>query len=134
MFASVLCVLMLIIFWKLKKKCLFFVAEHILEFMCFQKQSPKAVRNRCSAKILCKSLALVKLLHAYSSTKYKLLLKYFIKKNIWKNTSNSSCLLLVFLKIVIKKFFCFLWPCSKELAVTSKCCYEKNSLVETTLK
>ena len=38
-------------------------------------------------KTLWKSLALVKLLYAYSSTKDKLLLKYFIRKAILKNTS-----------------------------------------------
>ena len=92
--------------------------------MCFQKQPPKAVQNRCSAKTLWKSLVLVKLLYAYNSTKDKLLLKYFIKK-IFGRTP---------LKIVIKTFFCFLWLCFKELAVTLKCCYERNSLVETTLK
>ena len=61
-------------------------------------------------KTLWNSLGVVKLLCIYSSTKDKLLLKYFIRKIIWKNTSNSSCLFLVFLNIVIRTFFCFLCP------------------------
>ena len=81
-------------------------------------------RNRRSAKILWKSLALVKLVCVYNSTKGKFFLKYFMRKIIWKNTSNSSCLLLIFLNIVIRTFLCFLWLCSKELAVTLKCYYE----------
>ena len=61
-------------------------------------------------KTLWNSLGVVKLLYIYSSTKDKLLLEYFIRKIIWKNTSNSSCLFLVFLNIVIRTFFCFLCP------------------------
>ena len=50
---------------------------------------------------------LVKLLYAYSSTKNKLPLKYFIRKSIEKNTCNSWWLLLVFLKnfVVTLKYY-----------------------------
>ena len=113
----------------------------MFEFMCFRSSNQKLFykignlwyRNRCSGKTLQKILALAKLLYSYSSAKDKLLCKYFTRKIICKNTSNSSCLLLVILNAVIRTLFCFSRLCSKELAVTLKCYYEKNSLVETTL-
>ena len=115
-------------------------------YICLNSCVTEAASENCStrqiildSKIdvlqkLWKSLALVKLVHAYNSTKDKLLLKYFIRKIIWKNTSNSSRLLLVFLNLVIRTLFCFWWLCSKEIVVTLKCYYEKDSLVENTLK
>ena len=131
MFGGVLCLIVLITFWNLKKNCLFYILIHMFGFMCFRSSHQQLFyeidnRKRYSAKPLWKSLTLIKLLYAYSSTKDKLLLKYFIRKIIWKNTSNSSFLLVVFLNIVIRRYFCFLWLCSKELAVTLKCYSEKK--------
>ena len=48
--------------------------------------------------------------------------------------ANFSCLLFVFLNIVKRTFSYFLWLYSKKLTLTVKYYYEKNSLVETTLK
>ena len=39
-----------------------------------------------------------------------------------------------FLSIVVRTFIRFWWLFSKELAVTLKCCYEKNNLAEAMLK
>ena len=72
----------------------FYVCDTYVWIHVFQNHPPKAVlRNRYSSiskKIFCKSLwksSLVKLMFAYCSTKDKLLLKYFIRKTIWKKTS-----------------------------------------------
>ena len=75
---------------------------HMSELTCFRSshQTPFYeidtlwYRNRRSAK-LCER---VQFCYAYSSTKGKLLLKYFIRKIIWKYTSNSWWLLLILLK------------------------------------
>ena len=68
-------------------------------------------RNRCSAKLRERA----QFYYAYSSTKDKLHLKYFITKIIWKYTSNSWWLLLIFLKKSLHS-------------------EKKDRLVETTLK
>ena len=76
----------------------------MFEFTCFRSIHEKLIhqnvfdietdvlRNSVSSSVL------VKLLYAYSSTKDKHYLKYFIRKIIKKNTCNSWWLLLVFLK------------------------------------
>ena len=56
--------------------------------------------------------------YTYNSTKDKLLLKYFMRKIIWKETSGSWWLLLIFLKNSLHE----------------NTIMKKDSLLETTLK
>ena len=107
MFGSFLWLLMFIIFLKNRKKLFLLRIWCICLNSCVFRSSHQTLSweidnlwywHRCSAKTLWKSLALVKLLYVYSSTKDKLF-KYFIKKIVWKNTSNFSCLLFAFLNI-----------------------------------
>ena len=77
-------------------------------FMCFRSNHEKLLYQMLFdiktdvLQISVKSSVLVKLLYTYSSTKDKLCLKYFTRKIIWKNTSNSWWLLLVFLKNLLQ--------------------------------
>ena len=82
---------MLIIFQILKKLCLIYASD-----TCLNSRDSEAASKNCSKKkkILCdieidhlQISILVKLLYTYSSTKDKLILKYFIRKMIWKSTS-----------------------------------------------
>ena len=104
MIDGLLCLLMLIVFRSLKKSCLFYVSDTYVWIHVFTKQPLKAVLRlfdkeleglQSSVKDFSFSKTAV---HLHRSTKDKLLLKYFIKTIIWKNTFNSWWLLLAFLK------------------------------------
>ena len=93
MFGGVLCLLMLIFIRKLKK------SVSLLLYICLNLHVLEAATKSCFTKcsliskhVLQHSVkisVLVKLLYNYGSIKDKLPLKYFIKKIIEKNTSNS---------------------------------------------